>query len=180
MKGIIFTEFMEMVEAKWGLDTVNQLVETVQPASQGAYTTVGTYEFSELEAYLIQLIGVSGLSLETLLRAFGNHLAGTFVTKFPDFFSDAHCTFDVLKKVDDHIHVEVLKLYPDANLPKFDYEQRSDKQLLMKYQSSRNLADLGQGIIEGCAQHFNETMTISRESKNDGDMYREDFLLTIE
>ena len=42
MKGIVFTEFLEMVEAQFGLDTVDAIIENSDLPSRGAYTAVGT------------------------------------------------------------------------------------------------------------------------------------------
>ena len=38
MKGIVFSEFMELVEEKFGLETVDHLIESTDLASGGAYT----------------------------------------------------------------------------------------------------------------------------------------------
>jgi len=41
MKGIVFGEFMEMVEATFGDETVDMMVEQNNLASGGVYTAVG-------------------------------------------------------------------------------------------------------------------------------------------
>ncbi len=46
MNGIVFTEFMEMVEKTWGID----MVDVVTPLSEGSYTCVGTYPHEELDS----------------------------------------------------------------------------------------------------------------------------------
>ena len=43
MKGIVFTEFLEMVEEKYGLEMVDDIIENANLQSHGAYTSVGTY-----------------------------------------------------------------------------------------------------------------------------------------
>ena len=48
MKGIIFTEFLDLVEKKFGLVMVDKIINQSQLDSNGAYTSVGTYEFSEM------------------------------------------------------------------------------------------------------------------------------------
>ena len=48
MKGIIFTEFLELVEEKFGLGMVDKIISQSELNSGGAYTSVGTYEFSEM------------------------------------------------------------------------------------------------------------------------------------
>ncbi len=48
MKGIVFTNFFEMVEEKIGFELVDQLIEGTELATGGAYTTIGTYDHKEL------------------------------------------------------------------------------------------------------------------------------------
>ena len=57
---------------------------------------------------------------------------------------------------------EVRKLYPDAELPSFEYIVHSPGKLEMIYRSNRPFADLAQGLIEGCGERFGETLVIER------------------
>lgn len=162
MKGIVFTEFMDMVEQRWGLEMVDELIDATNPASNGAYTSVGTYDINELVGYVVELSRRLDTPAPALIKAFGVFLASSFVKKFPMFFASARSTFDVLREVDRHIHVEVRKLYPDAELPVFSYRDVSTDTLELTYESTRNLPDLAEGLIEGCAGHFNEVLRIER------------------
>lgn len=86
MKGIVFTEFMGMVEQRWGMDMVDDLIDATNPRSKGAYTGVGTYELGELVAYVVELSRRINVPVPDLVKAFGTFLAGSFVKKFPAFF----------------------------------------------------------------------------------------------
>jgi len=48
--------------------------------------------------------------------------------------------------VDELIHVEVKKLYKDAQLPEFNYEDHIDDKLTMIYRSPRKLCFLSEGL----------------------------------
>ena len=43
MKGVVFTEFLELFENKFGLEVVNQIIEGCELETDGIYTSVGTY-----------------------------------------------------------------------------------------------------------------------------------------
>ncbi|MDW1810083.1 heme NO-binding domain-containing protein, partial [Vibrio sp. Vb2362] len=45
MKGIIFTEFMELVEEKFGLDVLDQVLDLSN--DEGVYTAVGSYDHKD-------------------------------------------------------------------------------------------------------------------------------------
>jgi len=162
MKGLIFTEFMDMVESHWGIAMLDDLIASTQPASGGAYTSVENYAFAELEAYLDELHDITGIELNNLLIQFGSYMAESFVNKFPEYFKGAASTFDVLKRVDDHIHVEVTRLHPDAVLPSFSYNMDDENTMTLRYESVRSLADLVEGIVMKCGEIFGENLSMSR------------------
>lgn len=180
MKGIVFSEFIEMVEDKWDLDMVDDLIDDCDLASGGSYTSVGTYDHAELVALVQALSKRSGLPLDQLVHAFGTHLASTFTKKFPSFFAEVENTLELLKRIDNHIHVEVRKLYPDAELPKFSYEQPDDTTLLLHYESTRGFADLAMGLIEGTASHYGDTLSIERKANNENGTFNETFTIRMQ
>ncbi len=59
MKGIIFTEFMELVEEKFGLDVLDQVLDLSN--DEGVYTAVGSYDHKDLVKLIVNLSKVSGV-----------------------------------------------------------------------------------------------------------------------
>ena len=166
MKGIVFSELFELVEAEAGYELVDRIILECGLESEGAYTSVGTYEFSELATIVGKLSEITQIPADVLIKKFGHHLFKSFSTKFGEFFK-YETTFDLLQNVQDIIHVEVCKLYPNAELPTFQYSSPSDGVLQMYYESTRPLADLCQGLIEGCIDHFGENIELRRQDHND-------------
>ncbi len=169
MKGVVFTEFLDFVSAVDGADMVDDIIDDASLLHDGAYTAVGTYPFTEMQRLVVALARRSGRGADTLLTAFGQYLCGRFVIKYPDFFTGQTCLFDFLESVDRHIHVEVHKLYADAELPKFNTAFREETRLAIDYRSCRPLESLAEGMIEAAAGHFKETVTISRARIEDAD-----------
>lgn len=168
MKGIVFTEFLTMVEEKFSLATVEHILDAAVLPSHGIYTSVGTYPASEMVSLVSQLSRKTGIAIPELLKAFGAYLLQRFVTGYPDFFSTHKSSLDFLMCVDGHIHVEVRKLYADAELPRFLCERRSTDTLIMDYRSPRGFADLAEGLIGSCAAHYGEKVAITRQDLSDG------------
>lgn len=160
MKGIVFTEFLEMVEDRFSPETADQIIEQANLPSGGAYTAVGTYDHAEIVALVQQLGKETGMDLSALLHAFGKHLFTRFVEGFPHFFEGQENAFDFLAQVEDHIHVEVKKLYPDAELPSVLAARDGPERMTIVYRSDRAMADLAHGLIEGCVDHFGEAIDI--------------------
>jgi hypothetical protein len=164
MKGVVFTEFFEFVEGRFSPDIADQLIEGATLPSKGIYTSVGTYDHGEMVTLVTNLSVISKIGVPDLLKAFGQHLLQQFVIKFPPFFSRTTSTFEFLPKVDSFVHVEVKKLYPDAELPTFSCNFPTPDQLQMTYESDRHLPDLAEGLILGCLEHFGEQMEVVRKS----------------
>jgi hypothetical protein len=97
---------------------------------------------------------------------------------YPHFFNGVHDSFQFLSGIDGIIHVEVLKLYPDAQLPKFDIELHDDKKLVLLYQSGRHFEDLAEGLMKGCFKHFKQNIYIHRQTIGINGVQRERFELT--
>nr|WP_319267273.1 heme NO-binding domain-containing protein [uncultured Draconibacterium sp.] len=163
MKGLVFREFLEMVEKEYGYETVDTIIEKSEVPSEGVYTSVGTYHHSEMFALVTELSKITKLDADKLLFTFGEYVFGVFTKAYPVFFVDKKSSFEILADVEGTIHVEVLKLYPEAELPTFSIEEETTDMMVMIYRSQRKLADFAEGLIHGCAKHFDEKITISKE-----------------
>ena len=162
MKGIVFTEYLEMVESAFGADVVDRLIDASAQPNDGAYAATGTYDHTELVRMVVALSGLMRTPVPALVRAYGVHLFGRLAAGFPQFFKGSPTAFDFLAGVDGYVHVEVRKLYPDAELPRFECQPVSDHELRMVYRSSRHFADLAEGLLQGCFDHYQEPVTIGR------------------
>lgn len=167
MKGIVFTEFLEMVEDKFGYETVDALLTENELPSGGVYTAVGTYEHAEMVTLVSHLHRRTEVPLPILLNTFGKHLFGIFVKAYGHFFEGVKDAFSFLESIENYIHVEVRKLYPDAELPTFDTKRVGDDALEMIYRSDRRMADLAEGLIESALEHFDDKADIEREMLDD-------------
>jgi len=169
MKGIVFTEFLDMVEANYGYEMVNHIIEESKLESNGVYTSVGTYHHSEIVQLLSNLSLKSEVDAMVLLKAFGEYLFDTFLKTYPQFFMAEENAFGFLKSIDSHIHVEVQKLYPDATLPKFETIENEDGTLIMIYKSERKMAALAEGLMEKSFAYYKQPHSVEKELiKEDG------------
>ena len=167
MKGMMFTEFLEWVERGWSDDIADRVIDAAALASNGAYTAVGTYDHQEFVSLVVALANETGEPLAGLVKRFGIDLFAILAQGHPQTVQSADHAFALLERLDAHIHPEVQKLYPDAEVPRFD-AARDQSRLTLVYRSSRPFADLAEGLIIGCGQWFGESLTIERHSQDDG------------
>src|SRR5215510_12987018 len=178
MKGVVFTEFLEMVEEKFSPETAERIIESSELESGGVYTTVGTYDHHEMIRLVTSLSRETGTPAPDLIRTFGEHLFERFHQLFPNYFEGVPSAFDFLRRVDDYVHIEVRKLYPEAELPTFSCETPRPDQLSITYRSVRPFAALAEGLIRGCIAYYDEPIEIGVEDLSEGTGTMARFLLT--
>ena len=169
MKGMVFTEFLEMVDAKFSADMVDDIIADSDLPNGGAYTAVGTYDHEELVRMVVALSKRTNIPAPALVQVFGEHLFGRFNALYPSFFSGITSALDFLEGIETIIHTEVRKLYPDAQLPKFDCT-RSPDGLTMLYSSPRHFGDLAEGLIKGAVAHFGGGIDVIRRDDPNGNI----------
>lgn len=162
MKGTIFVELVNMAEDAFGEEVVDQVLEKADLDNDGAFTAVGNYPCSELIKIVVAFSEHSGISAEKLQRMFGHWMMDHFVENYAEFFAGKNDSFSLLEAVDGEIHVEVKKLYPDAELPVFATERLGDDQLKLTYSSPRPLVEFCHGMVEACLQRYDQTAEIGR------------------
>ena len=168
MKGIVFTVFIDYVEDTFGDVVVEEMISACDLATDGAYTSVGTYDHGEIVQMLVELGKISGRGLSDLVKDFGYHLFGKLVAGYPDVIQHVDDSFGLVATIDNHIHVEVRKLYPDADLPSFSHEFIGSDELRLLYDSERGMADLAEGLLIGCFAHFGEDIVLERDDLSQG------------
>jgi hypothetical protein len=172
MKGIVFTEFLDYVDATCGRDMVDDILDDCSFPHGGAYTAVGTYPYQEMVALVGALSKRTKMGPPDLLCGFGRHLCGRFAHLYPEFFENKKCLFDFLESVNGHIHVEVYKLYPDAELPAFETHARTAANLELDYRSCKPLASFAEGLIKGASDIYREPVVVSHERREEtGDAF---------
>src|SRR5690349_11177004 len=135
MKGIIFTEFIEMVEQRYSARAAEEMIAAAQLPSGGAYTSVGNYDHGEIWSLVCELSKVCDTPVPDLFKAYGEYLFSRLASSYAQLFQGMNNAFEVVQALDGVIHTEVRRLYPDAELPRFDISERSPGRMVFVYSS---------------------------------------------
>ena len=79
----------------------------------------------------------------------------------PIFAESATDLRSFLLTIHSVIHVEVRKLFPEAETPDFAYEEPTKDRLVMHYSSKRRLCPLVRGLLDGAAKSFGESIVVT-------------------
>lgn len=177
MKGIVFTELVEMVEEKFSIELTERMIEEAALPSGGVYTSVGTYSHLELLALVTQLSRLTEIPVKDLVMAFGEYLFRRFSESYPGVFQGISDPLDFLERVEGHIHVEVKKLYSDARPPSVAARRIGPNSIQLQYISDRPLADVAEALIRGCFIYFGAEIRLERVDDRDSQGCRCLFLI---
>lgn len=159
MLGIVFTSLVEMLEENVSPEFADEVLTEANLENDGAFTAVGYYPFYEMEKLLGVLVAKTQQPAEVLLHDFGYFLFGRLAQTHGQMMAGKQGLLDALEILDDDIHVQVRKLYPDADLPIFTVLSRTDDAMLLRYYSTRELYSLAEGLMDGAAAHFGDRLT---------------------
>ncbi len=168
MKGVIFRSFLDHVGQTYGENITEQLILNCDLSSGGAYTAVGTYDTTELLSLIGGLTELTGDEIYSIVKTFGEALFPILVERYPSVIQHANNAFELISTVDNYIHIEVLKLYPDADLPMFSPEFKNPGCMWLKYDSERGLPELAEGLLQGCFDYFGEEAEIEWQDLSGG------------
>ncbi len=162
MKGMIFTRLIEMADTMLGPDRVKMVIAEACLPSGGAYTAVGNYPHSEAVTLLDAFSAASCMPVRDLLGRFGEHMLEYLHRRYTAFFEKCPDAFSFFESIDSYVHVEVRKLYFDAELPRLVAARDSPGRLRFDYHSSRHLEDFAAGLIRGTLRLFLENANVTQ------------------
>lgn len=160
MLGIIFTNLVEMIETTISYEMADEILEEANLSSDGIFTSVGHYPLEDVVEIVTLLSQKTEIPPDDLIFAFGKYLFVKLIEGHKHIVRPDADLFDLLAELDSNIHVEVLKLYPNATLPTFTVVKREKEMIDMIYQSPRQLETLASGLIHGGAEYFKTEVTV--------------------
>lgn len=177
MLGIVFTSLVEMLEEKASPEFADEVITAAELENEGGFTAVDYYPFSDMQKLVSVLVEKTGKSADELLHDFGYYLFGRLAQSHGQVLAGKESLLDMLEYLDGDIHVQVRKLYPDADLPRFTVLSRTDKAMRMRYYSERDLYALAEGLLDGAANFYNSNIT--RETIKGGEPHTYEFSLQV-
>jgi len=87
MKGIIFSEFIELVEKTFGLAVCQDMLE--ENNDEGIYTSTGTYNHLNLVKLIISLSKLTNISVGTLQKTYGKSVFISLLKSMPSLKLDS-------------------------------------------------------------------------------------------
>jgi len=155
MKGVVFNLLEGFITDGWGEDAYERILAAC-PIHSGPFVGPGTYPDAELLAIVDEAVKALGVTTPQALHAFGKYAFPRLARRFPLFLEGHTHPKTFLQTIDSVIHVEVRKLYKDAETPRIlvlDAAPGTDR-LVLGYESRRQLCPFMTGLVEGAGEFF--------------------------
>ena len=170
MKGIIFNCLEDLIVKKYGDEVMEEIyAEAEFSAEAPPFVGPETYADADLFAMVALLSQKTNLPVDDLVYAFGRYMFPVLADKYPVFLEKVNSPLEFLKSVDGIVHVEVRKLFEEAEPPTIAVESTDHNQAVLRYSSKRKLCRLLEGLLEGVADHFGQKASYQhRQCMKDG------------
>jgi hypothetical protein len=158
VKGVIFNLAEEVITDGFGDDAWDEVLDAA--GLEGAFTSLGNYPDADLVSLVTAASGVLDRDAADVVRMVGKGALPRLAERYPMFFAPHTSTRPFLLTLNEVIHAEVRKLYPDADVPEFDFDDSDPDWLVIRYRSHRKMCSLAEGFILGAAEHYGQEATI--------------------
>jgi len=162
MKGVIALALKEMVVEKFGPE---KWKDALVKAGIDKEPTI--LAFSDVDDQVVLRIvnsvcKVLNISLIQAVDAFGDYWVNVYSQKmYSSYYRACKTAKEFLLKMDS-VHVNTTKSIPNAHPPRFEYEWKDEKTLIMKYKSQRGLIDFMVGLIKGVGKFYREDLKVTK------------------
>jgi hypothetical protein len=164
MKGTIVKCMEEMVTKKFGAGAWGESMDRAEiPLSRRHFTILSDVKDEDVYAIMKGIGEATSLSMEQVMDAFGEYWSTAFAPRvYSAYYSSVKSARELLLNL-DHIHDVMTRSVKSARPPRFTYEWKGHKCLIMHYNSSRGLVALMPGLIRGVGKYFNEKLIVRVE-----------------
>lgn len=162
MKGIIFNMLEQFIIETTDIDTYEEILDECQFSTAEPFIGPGTYPDADLMQIVGKTVEKLQIPLPDVLHAFGKWGFAKLAVKVPEWLTQFDHPKPFLMTVENIVHLEVRKLYQDAQPPHFTFEDPAPDQLIIHYVSGRHLYDLMDGLIDGVGEYFSVPIRFER------------------
>lgn len=162
MKGVIAKCLGDLVKAKFGRDKWEDALERTGLDKGAIFLATEDVDDSTVLKLVDSVCKVLNISLVQAADAFGDYWVNVFATKiYAPYYIGVNSAKEFLLNM-DKVHVTTTELIKDAHPPRFEYEWKDSKTLIMKYKSKRGLIDFLVGLIRGVGKYYKEDLKVTK------------------
>ena len=166
MKGVIAICLGELISEKFSRDKWEEVLEGAGLPRKTFFLATEDVDDAATMRVVASVCKVMDMSMTQAADAFGEYWFNVYAPRvYKAHYAGKKSAKEMLMAL-NHIHKSVANHSPNAHPPKFEYDWKDDKTLLMTYQSSRGLIDFFIGIVKGVGTYYKEKLSITKLPNN--------------
>lgn len=159
MHGVVFAELQKFVSTNHGDDAWAELLKRAGLGGK-MYLPFNEYPDSEIKALVTSASAMTGQSPAAVLESFGEFITPALIKMYGHLLGPAWTALDVIENTEGTVHTVVRANNPGAKPPKLRARRSAPGEVVLVYDSPRQMCSLAIGIGRGLARHFKENLTI--------------------
>jgi hypothetical protein len=167
MHGLVFVTWEKYIAERFQGSVLNEYREVLRNKLADLPLTSRVYKDEALLAGIKAVSQLTGVSVETLLREYGRYFLVNGLTRHlcAYLLTQSHSGRDLLLAMHD-AHEQMTRLPDGLAPPLFEYRTRSEQadELIVIYDSPRQLCSLLRGAIEGAAERYGEKVHLVEQT----------------
>ncbi len=162
MKGSVAKCLEDLVCEKFGKDKWNNILKGLGLSDETTFRPTQDVDDQAILKAIDLTCKELNITFQQAADAFGDYWVNVYAPKvYSIYYKGMNSAREFILKM-DNVHETATRNIPNAHPPRFEYEWKDDKTLIIKYISKRNLIDIYIGLIKGIGKKFNETISISK------------------
>lgn len=167
MKGVIATCLAGLVKDNFGRDKWEDALEDAGLDRHAIFSATNMVEDKTVLKVVASVCKVLNITPLQAADAFGDYWVNVYAPRiYGAYLQEATSAKELLLSM-DQIHETVTSTIPNAHPPRFDYEWRDSRTLIMTYKSPRGLIDFLVGLIKGVGKYFKENIRVRKLSNTE-------------
>lgn len=162
MKAVIAICAKDLIVTKFGEDKWQEILKGAGIEKEPMMMPISDIDDNTVMAIIGSIGKTLNLSMTQVADAFGDYWVNEYAPKlYSSYYQGVNNAKEFLLKMDS-VHEMTTKKMKDARPPRFEYQWKNDKTLVMKYISQRGLIDIFIGLVKGVGKYYKEDLRVSK------------------
>jgi hypothetical protein len=162
MKGAIVQCLGELVSTRFGENKWQESLEKAGMSRTSFFMPLSNIDDVDVMKLLKSVCNVTHITPAQAADAFGDYWVNVYAPKiYTVYYKGSNCAKELILKMDG-VHDIVTKNIPNARPPRFEYNWKDDRTLIIDYKSHRGMIDIFVGLIKGVGKYYNENLFVSK------------------
>jgi len=161
MKGLFFTELVELVETDYGFAVLDQVIRTAVPPTDGVYTSMCSYNAEEFFGLVEALAVDMKQPSSTFLRSFGRHFFRCLLDRNEKLLDNYSSAIKALQDVNELVRATRIFSF-EHRPPKAEFAEVGPAAWQLTIRTKLPVQDIILGALEACIARYGEPLEVSR------------------